>query len=225
MIESFPTREALYDAAAERLTNALTAAVATRGAAAFAASGGTTPAPVFERMAGLAAPWDDITVTLTDERWTPPTSPASNEGLLRRTLLTDRAASARFTPLWSDVDSAQTAALAADASLRSLTPFGAVMLGMGPDGHFASLFPGSSALAEGLDPAGPRLCIAVPPAAPAPDIWRISLTLAALAETPLIVVLITGEEKRELIQKPAGHMPIRALLDQFGAQVRVLWAA
>jgi 6-phosphogluconolactonase len=225
VLETFATREALYDAAARGLGAALIDAVAAHGLTGFAATGGTTPAPVYDRLAQMAAPWERITVTLTDERWVAPTAPGSNEGLVRRHLLTGQAAKARFAPLWSDVDGPEKAARLAEASLATVAPFGAVLLGVGADGHFASLFPGSPALAEGLDPQSERLCLAVPPGDPAPDMARISLTLKALTQSAMILLLITGTEKRLLLEGPVDPaLPIAAILEQDRVPVRILWA-
>ena len=100
-----------------------------------------------------------------------------------------------------------------------------VLLGVGPDGHVASLFPGNPELARGLDPESDRLVLAVPPGDPAPDIPRLSLTLKALLQTDLIVLLITGQAKRALLEgdvDPA--LPVAAILNQDRAKVRILWA-
>jgi len=225
MIETFESREALYDAAAGLLVASLTTAVAENGKAGFAATGGTTPAPVYERMSSLAAPWDKVTVTLTDERFVPPSDPSSNEGLVRRHLLKGEAASARFAPLFFDGLGSDDAARAAESGVAKALPFGVVVLGVGGDGHFASLFPGSTALAEGLDPATERVVIAVPAGAPAPDLPRLSLTYAALTQTSLIVLLVTGQAKRDLLQAPVDPaLPVAALLNQDRVPVRILWA-
>ena len=224
-IEAFPTREALYDAAASTIVQALTTAVATHGVAGFAATGGSTPAPVYDRLATLTAPWDKVMVTLTDERWVPPTDPGSNEKLVREHLLTGEAAKAGFSPLYFEGVSHEEAVLKAQAGVAAAAPFGVVLLGVGPDGHFASLFPGSPVLARGLDPASDRLVLAVPPGDPAPDIPRISLTFKALTQSALIVLLVTGQAKRALLDgevDPA--LPIAAILNQDRVKVRILWA-
>lgn len=224
-IEVFRSREALFDAAASVLAGALTEAVATHGQAGFAATGGTTPAPVYNRLAHMTAPWDKVTVTLTDERWVPPSHEDSNEGQVRRHLLVGPAAKARFAPLYFDGVSPEESARQAEAGVATALPFGAVLLGMGGDGHFASLFPGSPVLAEGLDPDGSRLVIAAPQGSPAPDQPRISLTLNALERSALIVLLITGTAKRQLLEGPVDpKLPISSLLNQDRAPVRILWA-
>lgn len=224
-LEAFGSREALYDATASILVDALTNAVAASGRTGFAATGGTTPAPVYDRLATLTAPWEKITVTLTDERFVPPTDPSSNEGLVRRHLLVGEAAKASFAPLYFDGVSHAESARRAEAGVEAATPFGAVLLGVGPDGHFASLFPGNPVLAQGLDPHSDRLVLDVPPSDPAPDIPRLSLTFAALTRTDLIVLLVTGSAKKALLEgdvDPA--LPVAAILKQDRAKVRILWA-
>ena len=224
-LEAFASREDLYDAAASILVGALTTAVASHGRVGFAATGGTTPAPVYDRMATMTAPWDKITVTLTDERFVPANDPSSNEGLVRRHLLVGEAAKAGFAPLFFEGVSHEESARKAEAGVNAATPFGVVLLGVGPDGHFASLFPGNPALAPGLDLASDRSVLAVAPGDPAPDIPRLSLTLAALTRTDLIVLLVTGAAKKALLEgdvDPA--LPVAAILKQDRAKVRILWA-
>lgn len=224
-IEAFATREALYDAAASVVASALTEAVAKRGQAGFAATGGSTPAPVYDRLATMTVPWNKIVVTLTDERFVPSSDPSSNEGLVRRHLLRGEAAEAGFAPLYFDGLAQDQVAATAEAGVAGALPFGVVLLGVGPDGHFASLFPGNPKLAEGLDPKSERTVIAVPPGQPAPDLPRISLTFQALIQSSLIVLLVTGEAKKALLEGPVDpSLPIAAILNQDRAPVRILWA-
>ena len=224
-IEAFPTREALYDAAASVLASALTDGVAKRGQAGFAATGGSTPAPVYDRLATMTIPWDRVVVTLTDERFVPPTDPSSNEGLVRRHLLVGEAAKASFAPLYFEGVAQDEIAAKAEPGVAQALPFGAVVLGVGPDGHFASLFPGNPALAAGLDPKSDRTVIAVPAGQPAPDLPRISLTFQALIQSSLIILLVTGETKKALLEGPVDpSLPIAAILNQDRAPVRILWA-
>lgn len=223
--ETFSSREALYDAAASVIVAGLTAAVAERGGAGFAATGGSTPAPVYDRLSGLIAPWDKVTVTLTDERFVPPSDPSSNEGLVRRHLLKDRAAEAAFAPLYFEGLGQDEVAAKAEAGVAKALPFGVTLLGVGADGHFASLFPGNPKLAEGLDPKSGRTVIAVPPGQPAPDLPRISLTFQALIQSSLIVLLVTGGAKKALLEGPVDpSLPVAAILNQDRAPVRILWA-
>jgi 6-phosphogluconolactonase len=223
-IELHPDPETLAGAAAELIAEALRAP----GAHAFAATGGSTPGPTYDRLARASVHWSAITVTLTDDRWVSPQSPESNEGLLRRRLFQRRAAEVAFLPLKGDGASPEADAMAAEPALRALLPFAAVLLGMGSDGHIASLFPGAPDLATALDPAGQRLCIGVDQAGLDPRVPRISLTARALLESALIVVLVTGAEKRGVIERvlsdPAASPPVAAVLRQSRTPVRILWA-
>jgi 6-phosphogluconolactonase len=225
-IEAFATREALYDAAASVVASALTDAVAKHGQAGFAATGGSTPAPVYDRLATMTVPWDKVVVTLTDERFVPPSDPSSNEGLVRRHLLQGEAAKAGFAPLYFDGVAQDEVAAKAEAGVAKALPFGVTLLGVGPDGHFASLFPGNPCWRRRPgSQVRAHMVIAVPPGQPAPDLPRISLTFQALIQSSLIVLLITGGAKKTLLEGPVDQsLPIAAILNQDRAPVRILWA-
>ncbi len=210
-------------AAAEAIADWLHAGLSENDRASFVGTGGTSPGPVYDLLATLPLPWEQISVTLSDERWVPPTAPDSNARQLRERLLTGEAAAARFIPLWSDAPTAEDAAEAAEMALEDLFPADVILLGMGEDGHIASLFPGSPVLEEGLDPFGGSLVIAVPTGDPAPTVERISLTLHALKQSFLTIVLIRGEAKRRIIEERDG-LPIHALFRASDMPVRVIWS-
>jgi len=224
MIETFPSRDALADATADALTEILTAP----GVGPLVCAGGSTPGPVYDRLATRDLPWDRLAVTLTDERWVDPTSDESNEKLIRQRLLTGSAARATFLPLKGDGASPEADAAAANTRLRDVPPWSAVLLGMGADGHVASLFPGSSALAAGLDFDAPDLVIAVDQAGLEPFVPRITLTARALVRAGVIIFLVSGEEKRTVIDRiatdPGYAPPAAAFLRQTRCPVRVMWA-
>jgi 6-phosphogluconolactonase len=224
-IETFASRDALADAAADAVAQCLTAPESRL----FVAAGGSTPGPVYDRLARRDLAWERLTVTLTDERWVDPASQESNEALVRARLLVGEAARAGFLPLKRSGASPAADAAAADAALRQALPAAVVLLGMGEDGHMASLFPGAPELAAGLDLGGASLAIAVEKAGLEPYVPRISLTLRALTDTALVIVLIAGEAKRGVVERiaadPAYAPPVAAILRQSRAPVRVLWAA
>ncbi len=223
-IESFSSREALADAAADILAGVLGAA----DARAFAVAGGSTPGPVYDRLARRDLEWNRLSVTLTDERWVDPASDESNERLIRERLLVDEAAGAAFVALKGGNGAPHAEAAAAETRIRAILPFAAVLLGMGADGHVASLFPGAPELTVGLDLDGPRLCVAVEKAGLPPLVPRISLTARALTQTGLLLVLITGDDKRAVVERigaePAYAPPAATLVRQDRCPVRVLWA-
>lgn len=233
-IQTFADGSAWADACAARLTQALSVAVAADGAAFFAGSGGSTPAPVYRQMAKTPLDWARVTVTLVDERSVPEASPDSNAALLKQTLLTGPAARARFIPLFSPQITVDRAALvAAQALARVGRPLDAVLLGMGEDGHIASIFPGSPALKPLLAADAPPRVMAVARgrggAAPPQD--RLSLNLPWLASAGCIVLALTGSSKRAVFEREAaGDAPtspiarlIAARRDAAVAPLEVLW--
>jgi len=216
MIESFATVADLADAAAEAIEAALRRGLAARGRASLAATGGRSPGPVYDRLSQAALDWPHVAVTLSDERQVAADSPNSNARLLRERLFVGAAAAAQFLPL-TDY---------AEPALRQLLPFDAVMLGMGEDGHIASLIPGSPVMAHAMDPQGEALTAESPAGFGSPPLARITLTLSALLQSRAIFLLIAGEAKRQVIAdaRKGADLPVRALLTQDRVPVRVLWA-
>ena len=227
-IETFPDAKVLAAACAEILGESLNRALC-EGAdrARLMATGGSTPVACYETLKDWPLDWGRVDVTLTDDRFVPPDSRDSNEGLVRQHLLQGAAAAAGFTPLWSDAASPEQAAARAEPAIRALGTMDAVLLGVGPDGHICSLFPGSPELAEGLDPNAQRLVIGVPKAGQPPFVPRISLTLPAILNSKLVVILVSGAGKKQPIEAALGgaDLPVRAVLQQDRTPVRILWAA
>lgn len=215
VIETYPTPDALADAAADAVESRLAGALDARGRASLVATGGRAPGPVYDRLREAPIDWSHVAVTLSDERQVDADSPNSNARLLRERLFQGPAAAARFLPL-TDY---------AEPALKKLLPFDAVMLGMGEDGHVASLIPGSPVLAEAMDPQGQALVAESPAGFGSPPVPRITLTLAALMQSRAIFLLIAGDAKRQVIDRAlAGEdLPVRAILAQQDVPVRVFW--
>lgn len=223
----YDTREQASLAAADHIVEALERRLELQEEASLVVSGGTTPARCFEELAHRAVDWARVHVLLSDERWVPSDHESSNERLVRTTLLKNGAAAAKLLPAYaSDIEVAAGAA-ALDAAIRSLPfPFASVLLGMGTDGHFASLFPDADNLDDGLNADSATLAIPVSTAAsPHP---RISLTLAALSRSDQIQLLIFGDEKRAVYEEAKANgsssYPVASLLRQKRAPVHVIWA-
>jgi 6-phosphogluconolactonase len=224
----FPDRQALAAALAGEIKVDLEEAIPARGAGSLVVSGGRTPAALFARLRDEKLDWARVWVTLADERWVETTSDASNERFVRENLLVGAAAAAHFVGLKNP---APTPEAGADWATRALTrvphPFDVVVLGMGDDGHTASLFPGSMALARGLDPGAPPACIAVN-ALVAPHA-RVSMNLAALLDARRIVLHIEGDAKWAVYQRArtpgtTAELPVRAVLQQKEIPVDVYWS-
>jgi 6-phosphogluconolactonase len=225
----FPEQDLLVESLALSIANDLARAVAERGKASLVVSGGRTPQRLFERLRVQTLPWSHIWITLADERWLDPESAESNERLVRSTLLTGAAAAAHWVPM-KNVAATPEAGQAgcADALGGVPSPFDVVLLGMGDDGHTASLFPGAEELSLGLDMESGLRCLAVNPKhAPHP---RMSLSLPALLDSRRIVLLITGDGKWKVYEQARGSgaveaMPVRAVLQQTKVNVDVYWAS
>jgi 6-phosphogluconolactonase len=224
----FSDIEALSRALADQIAAALKSAIAARGLASLVVSGGKSPIKLFEMLRGEDLDWSRVCVALADERWVDPSDPGSNEKLVRDVLLKEAAAAARFLGLKNGAPTPDMGAVSAwETFARVPRPFDAVVLGMGDDGHTASLFPGSPNLPNALNPAAAAGCVGMrAPVAPHP---RLSLNLSALLDARRIVVLITGDAKWRTYlgagaEGPVQDMPVRAILRQTRTPVEVMWS-
>ena len=224
----FPDRQALARALAGEIRVDLSEAIAARGHASLVVSGGATPAFLFEQLSQEALDWQFVWITLSDERWVDANDSASNESLVRAKLLQANAGGAHFVPLKNP---APTPEAGVEWAWRALTrvprPYDVTMLGMGLDGHFASLFSGSLGVARALDRTAAPACVAVH-GLQAPHA-RMSQNLAALLDSRRIVLLIVGEDKWSVYQRAkqigsASELPVRALLQQQVTPIDVYWA-
>jgi 6-phosphogluconolactonase len=222
MIDSFADADALAEAACAAAVEALRSGIDARGRASLIGTGGRSPHGAYDRLTRSSIDWSRVTVSLSDDRFVPPDDPASNERLIRERLLVGRAAAARFLPLRFDVPSPEASAALAEPALAALAPYDMLLLGMGEDGHVASLIPGSPMLAAGMDPAGTRFVLGVPAGVGTPPLARITLTLPALASARATLIMISGDRKREIVSRERG-LPVHALLEQAKGPVRVLW--
>lgn len=230
MLRTFATADEMIGNLADEIVAGLMAGVDARGAASFVVSGGTTPGPLFDTLAERDALWDHVYITLSDERWVPPTSDASNEKLIRTRLLHGKPFSAHFVPMKTDqVHPRDAEAVVSDWIAAMPRPFDITLLGMGDDGHTASMFPGSAGLDAALDTHSPLLVrgILQPDAAKTGE--RMSLTLRAILDSRLVIILIRGDAKLETYRAAlAGDdvhaMPVRAVLQQSVTPVQVCWA-
>ena len=223
----FPDAHALACALAGEIQVDLQEAIDARGHAGWVVSGGRTPVTLFHQLAAEKLPWNKVWLTLADERWVDTQDPASNERLVRAELLQKNAAAAQLIGL---KNAATSPAEGAEWAWRSLAriarPFDVVLLGMGDDGHTASLFPESPHLAQALDSSRPPACVAMQ--APVSPQARLSLNLSALLDARRIIVHIQGESKWAVYQAAKQHgptalLPVRAVLHQQEVPVDVFW--
>ena len=205
----------LADGLALKVAKQLSDAIDARGTATLVVSGGRSPVAFFQNLAKQKLDWSKVVVTLADERWVPVDPADSNAGLLKRYLLQGLAAKAQFLSLYSASANLEQAAEQADRLLAELPAIDVLVLGMGDDGHTASLFPNSPNLADALKVDGTRRCY--PMLAPTVPHQRLTMSRALLASAKHTVLSISGQSKlttlsAALAGDDVAAMPIRAFL-------------
>jgi 6-phosphogluconolactonase len=216
---SFASAAAMAARLADMIEAQLARAIAERGAASFAISGGSTPAGLYKALSARALDWSRVTAVLVDERWVAPGEEGSNETFIRKTLMQNQAAALNLVGLWSDAPTPAQGLATAAARLEGMSqPFDAVVLGMGPDGHTASWFPYADGLGDALHSEKPLCAVdAQQSNVTGKHVRRMTLTLDAVKSARFIALMIAGEEKRNAYIKaledgPVEAMPVRAIL-------------
>jgi 6-phosphogluconolactonase len=212
---------------AEKVAGLLADDIAVKGKASLVVSGGRTPMGFFQLLSQQMLDWHSVKVTLADERWVNNEHKDSNEKLVRENLLINEARHADFVPLKTAADNALEGEVETELALAAIGQFTVVILGMGDDGHTASLFPGAEALPLGLAMDSGRTAIAVTPTE-APH-QRISLTLPRLLNSRQLIIHISGAGKQSVLQAAqagddVAELPIRAILNQQAAPLSIYWA-
>ncbi len=223
MIE-FSERGELDRALAACIADHLRTAIADKGSASLAVSGGSTPKGMFAELAQQDLDWQRVGVTLVDERWVPEDHPDSNAALVRANLLQGPAAAARFFPLYSGAETPAEGLAATEASLTDLAqPFTVCVLGMGGDGHTASWFPQASNLDQLIRHDQSALLLDCEPiTAPHP---RITFTLPPVLASEHLILHITGEDKRKVLNEASAcNYPIAAAVEQTVNPPAIYWA-
>jgi 6-phosphogluconolactonase len=218
----------LAEALADTVAGALAAAITARGTTTLAVSGGNTPKAFFAALSRRPIDWGKVTVTLVDERMVGPAHERSNHRLASLFLLQNKAAQARFVPLYSQPGDAAAVAEMASNKIDALAlPFDVVVLGMGTDGHTASFFPGGTTLAAVTDPGCRQSVMSIE--APGAGEPRLTLTLPRIVEASLVVLHIEGEAKKAVLARaletgPETELPIRCVLRHARTPVEIYWA-
>ena len=223
-----PDRKSLAAKLSARIAKLLTAGIKHNGRASLAVSGGSTPVELFERLSELDIPWQEVIITLVDERWVEPTAADSNEHLVRTHLLQNRAAAATFIGMKNSAVTTGAGEQECEQQLQQVPrPFDVLILGMGSDGHTASLFPGAEKLTRATDMTSGRTCMGIAPITAPHE--RMTLTLPAILDSGQIYLHISGQEKNDVLQNALAEglveeMPIRFILRQQTTPVTVFWA-
>ncbi|PMR73209.1 6-phosphogluconolactonase [Billgrantia endophytica] len=216
-------RVQLAEQLAEATVEALRQDLAGRERALLVLSGGSTPVPFFRALSSRDLPWSRVDVTLADERWVPEAAEASNARLVREHLLVGPASSANFVSLITDDATPEQGAEAVARRIVALPwPASMVVLGMGGDGHTASLFPDSRELDLALSTADAVVAVRSPSQPQA----RITLSADRLHQARRHALHITGGDKRSVLARALSgddlrELPIRAFLS---CPLAVYWA-
>jgi len=217
-IHNFESKEELIEQLSQRIIIDLKEAILNKGKATLLVSGGSTPKPLFEKLSTMDIDWEKVVVGLCDERWVDNKHKDSNELFVKQNLLKNLAQNATFVPLFQDEISIEDAQQFCSQVLENkLYPFDVLILGMGTDGHTASLFPKNIKLKEALDLENKNLCICMEPEF-APH-KRMSLSRSAILSANNIYLHFEGEEKQKIFKKVLDgidmyEMPISSIINQ-----------
>jgi len=224
----FSTRNELDNALASSVSQLLNEAIKQKGKASIAVSGGSTPKGFFSVLSQSDIDWSKVTVTLADERWVPIDSADSNTRLVHENLLQNKATAAKFFHLkQGEALSDETLSDLNVAANTTLLPLDVLILGMGEDGHTASLFPCSGEINQGLASDNDNTLLKVMPKT-APH-QRISFSFSALSKSENIFLHLCGENKQQVLNQALNgddvfEMPIRAFLQHASLKTQTYWA-
>ena len=187
------------------MQNEMAETLAAKGKVSLALSGGSSPVDLYRLLSSVEFDWARVSITLIDDRLVPADHPDSNQQLIAKTLRQNNAADAVFIPLedWPDNEIADIA-----------------VLGMGSDGHFASLFPSMLDQSQAFDPAAHPAIIRTPPQG-IPKHPRITMNLAMIRAIPCRILLVVGAEKQALLSaaRSTTDLPISRLLEPDGTHI------
>lgn len=223
------TRAEVEQALAGAIAIAIREAIESQGQATILVSGGSTPVGLFAELSTMDVPWEKVQISLVDERLLPDGHPDQNGTMVRKHLLRNKASKAEFKPLVVDSDNALSNLTRVREALQDFTsPYAAVVLGMGTDGHTASLFPDMPELEDGMNLENAHaVLITNPVKAP---YQRISHIRRALLNTRHLFLHLYGEEKKQILEEATSHgdyriHPIAGFINRPEVELSVFWAA
>ncbi len=232
IIERFyQTQQDMQHSALANTEYQLEKAIQFKSKATLLVSGGSTPKPLYQALSQSPLSWKNIQVAMVDERWVEVNHPASNEKFIRENLLVDKAYNANFQTMKTQNNYAIEAVDALNQQYQFLNQVADVtIIGMGGDGHTASLFPDADGLESAISNTNFCTAIKAKPSEVTGDYCeRLSLSLNGLKQTKLLKLLITGKDKlnvyrQALTIKDKNKMPIAYLLQQSAIPICVYWA-
>lgn len=223
-LHEYQSRSTAATTLAASIAERLRGAIAQRGEASLVVCGGRSPVELFHALAAESLDWQRVTVVPSDERWVATDHADSNEAMIRRELLSGPAANARLVGLYRDTATPAEAIDDVSAALREVPqPLDVVLLGMGEDGHTASLFPHDPAIETKVEMTEPCLVAEVGPPR------RLSLSLPYLCDARSIDIFIFGDDKRRVFKAaeqagPVAQYPVRGVLRHAEPIAQAHWA-
>ena len=222
----FLEQKELIDTLSSKIIDNLQEAIQNKGRASLLVSGGSTPKPLFEKLSSFDIPWEKVKIALCDERWIDKNHKDSNEKLVRDSLLVNFAKKAKFISMYQEyinIEDAQD--VCSNIYEKELFPFDVLILGMGNDGHTASLFPNNIKLKEALETTK-GFCICMKPDTAPYE--RMSLTKTAILSATNIYLHFEGVEKQDVYKKvlegaSSNDMPVSAILNQDKKKIEVYY--
>lgn len=217
--------ESLAEDLSHNIVEILKQSIKSDGRASLAVSGGRTPIPLLEALSGLKLDWSSVDLTLVDDRWVEPSHENSNEKLVRAHLIKNKAKKINFVPLKNNNKTAKDGHKFSEELLKKVkSPFDVVVLGVGSDGHTASLFPCSDELTEGMNLNNPCRIIATSPKTAPYE--RMSLTAKAIIDSKNVFLHLNGSGKLHtlelaMINKDEMKMPIYFFLEK---GLKIYWS-
>jgi len=227
-LNDFSSRQQLDITLAEQVSSLLQSALALKGKASIAVSGGSTPKGFFKALSEKDLDWKKVTITLADERWVDINSSDSNTRLVHEHLLQNKASAAKFFHLKQGEHLCDETLVDLNLAANNiLLPLDVLILGMGEDGHTASLFPCSEQIQQGLAQGNANALMKVAPTT-APH-QRITFSFSALSKSKNIFLHISGDSKKQVLEHALAStdiyaMPIRAFLHNDSITTQVYWA-
>lgn len=223
----FENRDALVTHLKEDIINALASGISSRGKASMLLSGGTTPGTLYQAMSKSELDWEKVWFAPTDERWVAPDHVDSNEKLIRDTLIQNNASAAHYIGLKSMSNNPRDGQKEAEQIINQLPrPFDVVLLGMGDDGHTASLIPNLKGTQYALDENCCDLC--APIITENGSVDRMTMTLNCLLNTKNVILYFYGKKKLAVFEqaknKKSPTFPVSHLLHQNKVPVTLYWA-
>lgn len=223
----FEDRETLLAQLCDDIIGGLSTGISQRGKASALLSGGSSPRPLYKKMSERQLDWQKVYFAPTDERWVEPTHQDSNERLIRETLIQNEAIQANYISLKSDAEDPLLGQAILEKNIAKLPlPMDVVLLGMGEDGHVASLFPGLADTAQAIDMKNKKMCHAINRGAD--EVQRMTMTLSCLMNAKRIFLLFYGKKKLDVFttatQQKTDQLPVSYLLHQNKVPISLYWA-